>query len=58
MFSTVLRSKKHLQMDPLSAFFCPILILKGTYAFHQQHFHEAFKLCKILREKIIAAVEN
>ena len=26
--------------------------------FHQQHFHDAFKLCKILHGKKITAVEN
>ena len=26
--------------------------------FHQQHFHDAFKLCKMLHEKKITAVEN
>ena len=49
MFSIMLWSKKHLQMGSIECFLLPILILKGTYAFHQQHFHEAFKLCKIKR---------
>ena len=51
MFSIMLRSKKHLQMGSIECFLLPILILKGTYAFHQQHFHEAFKLRKITHEK-------
>ena len=51
MFSTALQSKKHLQMGSIECFLLSHIILKGTYAFHQQHFHDAFKLCKILHEK-------
>ena len=57
MFSTALQSKKHLQMGSTGCFILSHINFKSTYAFHQQHFHDAFKLCKILHEKK-TAVEN
>ena len=47
MFSIMLRSKKHLQMGSIECFLLPNINFKGYLCFHQQHFHEAFKLCKI-----------